>query len=86
MSKLYARVTSEGEVEFFDTKVKGAVVIEHDVPMYDEKTQVIGVSGYDVTQKDKVIVKYRAEKKPVERFSLNEFAEMIAEKIAERQR
>ncbi len=88
MDKSYARVLSDGELEFYDTKVDGALTIEHDVPDYNKDTQVVGVSGYDVTQKDKVVVKYRVEQKPKtgQRFSLDEFVEMVAEKIAEKLR
>ena len=99
MQKNYAEVIERDErlkndeademrIIFYETKDKEEFLpVEHDIPAHDGKTQVAGVSGYDV-QKDKVVVKYKVEDKPQrgQRFSVEEFADMIAEKVVERQR
>ena len=86
--KNYAVVTGEGDeqhIEFYETQVEGSLSVEHDIPAYDESKQVASVSRYDV-QEDKVVVRYRIEDKPHRspRFSIDEFADMVADKVIER--
>ncbi len=88
MDKNYAVVIGEGEeqeIKFYETQVEGSVPVEHDIPQHDENTQVASVSSYDA-QETKVVVKYRVESKPKRspRFSLDEFADIVADKVVER--
>ncbi len=88
MTKNYAVVTGEGEeqeVKFYEVEVDGSVPVEHDVPEYDETKEVVSVSKV-VPEETKVVIEYRAEPKPRRspRFSLDEFADIVADKVVER--
>ncbi len=87
-TKNYAVVTEvdgEQEIRFCDTQEKGAVPVEYDRPAYDEKTQVLSLSRFDVGA-DRVIARYRAEQKPRRtddrRFSFDDLVEAIAGAVA----
>ena len=87
MQKNYAEVLeSDGEEEtprirFYETKEKEELLpVEHNMPAYDKEKEIVGVTGYEV-QKDKVVVKYRKERKPQRRQTLDDFADMIAKKV-----
>ena len=87
--KNYAVVTGEGdeqEIKFYETEVADSIPVEHDIPAgYDETKQVASVSRV-LPEETKVVIKYRIEDKPQRspRFSFDEFADMVADKVIER--
>lgn len=76
-----AEEQEEKRIKFYETMIKDDLLpVEHDMPVYDERKEAVGITGYDV-QKDKIIVKYRKERKPQRRQTLDDFADMIAKKV-----
>ena len=74
----------EKRFEFYETKVKDSLLpVEHEIPVYDERKEAVGVTGYEI-QKDKIIVKYRKERKPQRTLRTDALVDMIADRVAER--
>ena len=74
----------EKRFEFYEEKIKDDLLpVEHDTPAYDEEKETVGVVGYQKYE-DKIVIKYRKERKPQKTLRTDAFADMIADRVAEK--
>ena len=82
--KLRDEEEEEKRFEFYEEKIKDDLLpVEHDLPTYDEKTEIAGVVGYE-KHEDKIVVRYRKERKPQRTLRTDALVDMIADRVAER--
>jgi len=79
-----AEEQEEKRIKFYETMIKDDLLpVEHDMPVYDERKEAVGITGYDV-QENKIVVKYRKERKPQRTLRTDALVDMIADRVAER--
>ena len=74
----------EKRFKFYEEKIKDDLLpVEHDIPAYDEETETVGVDGYE-KYRDKIVIKYRKERKPQRTLRTDALVDMIADRVAEK--